>query len=74
MRMHTFRALRRKLQVRLLLLFEISLTKSVLIRLAAHHLGLVATAREPKRAVQFGSRIAKMENRKEKAGDVAHRK
>jgi hypothetical protein len=50
------------------------LIKSVLIRLAAHQLGLVATAREPKRAVQFGSRIAKMENRKEKAGDVAHRK
>ncbi len=42
-------------------------------RLAAHHLGLVLTAREPKRAVQFGSRIAKMENRKEKAGDIAHR-
>jgi hypothetical protein len=54
--------------------FEISLIESVLIRLAAHHLGLAATAREPKRAVQFGSRIAKMENRKEKAGDVAHRK
>ncbi len=54
--------------------FEISLIESVLNRLAAHHLGLVATAREPKRAVQFGSRIAKMENRKEKAGDVAHRK
>jgi hypothetical protein len=53
--------------------FEISLIEFVLIRLAAHYLGLAATAREPKRAVQFGSRIAKMENRKEKAGDVAHR-
>jgi len=47
--------------------------EKLILRLAAHHLGLTRTAREPKRAVQFGSRIAKLENKKEKAHDTAIR-
>ena len=47
--------------------------EKLVLRLAAHSLGLRGAAREPKRAVQFGSRIAKMENRKEKAHQQAVR-
>ena len=35
--------------------------------------GLTRTALEPKRAIQFGSRIAKLEVAKEKGGDKAVR-
>lgn len=45
----------------------------LILRALAHSMGLKKTAREPKRAIQFGSRIAKMENRKEKASDKAVR-
>ena len=47
--------------------------EKLVLRLLAHRLGLRLTAREPKRAVQFGSRIAKMENRKEKGNQKAVR-
>ncbi len=48
--------------------------EKLLLRGLAHRLlDLPLTAAEPKRAIQFGSRIAKMENRKEKGSDVAVR-
>ena len=47
--------------------------EKLVLRLLANRLGLHLTAREPKRAVQFGSRIAKMENRKEKGNQKAVR-
>ena len=45
----------------------------IVLRCIAHRLGLVKTATEPKRAIQFGSRIAKAEARKEKGHQVCSR-
>ena len=63
--------------LRLFDLMDLRLERGVgdkmLLRAVAFELGLRKTAQEPKRAIQFGSRIAKMENRKEKGCDVAFR-
>jgi len=47
--------------------------EKILLRGAAYTLGLRGACVEPKRAIQFGSRIAKAENRKEKGGDKCAR-
>ena len=45
----------------------------ILLRLVAQKIGLSYSAWLPKRAIQFGSRIAKLENSKEKGGESCTR-
>ncbi|XP_040564247.1 asparagine synthetase domain-containing protein 1 [Lepeophtheirus salmonis] len=49
------------------------LGEKLLLRAAAYDAGLISISSEPKRAIQFGSRIAKIENKKEKGSDIAVR-
>ena len=62
-----------RLHVKMNFKFERGLGEKILLRAVAYKLGLKRTALNYKRAIQFGSRIAKLETRKEKATDTAIR-
>jgi asparagine synthetase B (glutamine-hydrolysing) len=47
--------------------------KYLLRYIACHYLSLEQVSKYPKRAIQFGSRIAKLESKKEKASDQCSR-
>ncbi len=47
--------------------------KYLLRYIACHYLSLEIASKYPKRAIQFGSRIAKLESKKEKASDQCSR-
>jgi asparagine synthetase B (glutamine-hydrolysing) len=51
----------------------IGLGDKIILRALAFQMGLNKTAIEPKRAIQFGSRIAKTEARKEKGSQICDR-
>ena len=61
------------LNIKTNLSLERGLGEKILLRAVAYNLGLAKTSMHLKRAIQFGSRIAKLENRKEKASDKAVR-
>ncbi|KAL5255554.1 hypothetical protein ACHWQZ_G010954 [Mnemiopsis leidyi] len=47
--------------------------EKVILRKVAQNLGLDSSSALPKKAIQFGSKIAKLEGKKEKGGDVCSR-
>ncbi|XP_023238532.1 asparagine synthetase domain-containing protein 1-like, partial [Centruroides sculpturatus] len=55
------------------LLLPRGIGEKLLLRLLAEYLGLNSVKHLPKRAIQFGSRIAHSEDNKEKGSDICHR-
>ena len=61
------------LELKMNLSLERGIGDKIILRAMAHTMGLLKTVSEPKPVIQLGSRIAKLENRKEKASDKAIR-
>ena len=55
------------------LLLPRGIGEKLLLRIAAFKLDLFKTAGQPKRAIQFGSKIAKLDNSKEKGSEICTR-